>query len=112
MKLYSDTHIPKQIAIQLRQQGIDIVRCEEVDMAESSDIEHWKFAQEQERSILTNDDDDFLTLASDAWENGEEFYGIIYGNPSTQGKIGLIVRTCLAHINDDLTNQVIYISSK
>jgi hypothetical protein len=40
MKLYADTHIPKQVAIQLRQKGIDIIRCEEVGLGEASDDKH------------------------------------------------------------------------
>lgn len=109
MKLYSDTHIPKQVAIQLRQHEIDIIRCEEVGMSTASDEEHWQYAQDQKRIILTHDDD-FLTLASQAWLNDEQFSGVIYGSPQTQGRIGLIVKTCLANRNKDLTNQVIYIS--
>jgi predicted nuclease of predicted toxin-antitoxin system len=45
MKLYADTHIPKQVAIQLRQKGVDIVRCEEIGLAEADDNEHWAYAQ-------------------------------------------------------------------
>jgi predicted nuclease of predicted toxin-antitoxin system len=41
MKLYADTHIPKQVAIQLRQKGVDIVRCEDIGLAEADDNEHW-----------------------------------------------------------------------
>lgn len=109
MKLYADTHIPKQVAIQLRQNGIDVVRCEELGMAEASDEQHWQYAQTYERTILTHDDD-FLTLASESWSAGKKFFGIIYGNQKVQGKIGLIVRTCLMLKGKDLTNQVIYIN--
>lgn len=110
MKLYSDTHIPKQVAIQLRQKGIDIVRCEDVDLAEANDTEHWLYAQQEQRTILTHDDD-FLTLASIAWQNKETFYGVIYGGYQLQGKIGAIVNNCLTHQNEDLTNRVIYMRS-
>jgi hypothetical protein len=37
LKLFLDTHIDKQVALQLRAKGVDVVRCEEVGMAESSD---------------------------------------------------------------------------
>lgn len=110
MKLYADTHIPKQVAIQLRQQGLDVMRCEEVGLAEASDIEHWHFAQQRERAILTHDDD-FLVLASQAWNTNEQFSGVIYGASHLQGRIGTIVRNCLAYKDADLTNQVIYMQS-
>lgn len=107
MKLYADTHIPKQVAIQLRQKGIDIIRCEDINFAEADDTEHWTYAQQEQRTILTHDDD-FLTLASKAWQSGETFYGVIYGGYQLQGKIGAIVNNCLAQQDKDLTNQVIY----
>jgi hypothetical protein len=110
MKLYADTHIPKQVAIQLRQKGVDIVRCEEIGLAEADDNEHWAYAQKEERCILSHDDD-FLVLASQAWKNEETFFGLIYGASHLQGNIGAIVKYCLAHENDDLTNQVLYINS-
>jgi Domain of unknown function (DUF5615) len=107
VRLYADTHIPKQVAIQLRQKDIDIVRCEEVELAEADDNKHWLYAQQEQRTILTHDDD-FLTLATQAWQNGETFYDVIYGGSQLQGKIGAIVNNCLTHQDDDLTNQVIY----
>jgi len=110
MKLYADTHIPKQVAIQLRENGIDIVRCEEVGLAEATDIEHWKYAQRDERVVLTHDDD-FLTLAAEAWSNSEEFIGVIYGAPHFQGKIGIIVKNCLAYRDSNLANLVMYMQS-
>jgi len=33
LQLYTDTHIAKAIAEQLRAHGVDVVRCEEVGMA-------------------------------------------------------------------------------
>ena len=32
IKFYTDTHIARQVAIQLRAKGIDVVRCEDVGM--------------------------------------------------------------------------------
>ena len=90
--------------------GNDIVRCEDVNMATASDEAHWQYAQDNKRIILTHDDD-FLTLASNSWENDQLFYGVIYGSPITQGKIGTIVKACLSQKNIDLTNQVIYIQN-
>jgi hypothetical protein len=107
MKLYADTHIPKQVAIQLRQIGIDIVRCEEVGLAEADDNEHWEYAKKEERCILTHDTD-FLIRADIAWKDDETFFGVIYGSRHLQGNVGLIVKFCLAQQDNDLTNQVLY----
>jgi hypothetical protein len=37
IKFYADTHIAKAVAVQLRLRGVDIVRCEEVDMTQVDD---------------------------------------------------------------------------
>jgi predicted nuclease of predicted toxin-antitoxin system len=39
LKFYMDTHIPKAVAIQLRNKGIDVVRCEDVGLTESDDVD-------------------------------------------------------------------------
>ncbi len=55
IKFYTDTHIAKAVAIQLRQRGVDIIRCEEVGMALVADFDHLIYATEQGRTIITND---------------------------------------------------------
>jgi hypothetical protein len=42
IKFYTDTHIAKAVAVQLRQKGVDIVRCEEVGMAERARVQQKK----------------------------------------------------------------------
>jgi hypothetical protein len=44
LKFYADTHIDKDVAIQLRKKGVDVVRCEDVGMAEADDEAHLDYA--------------------------------------------------------------------
>ncbi len=55
IKFYTDTHIARVVATQLRQRSIDVIRCEEVGMALAGDFEHLAYATEQGRSVVTND---------------------------------------------------------
>lgn len=40
IRFYTDTHIAKQVAVQLQAKGIDAIRCEDVGMAEA-DAEYY-----------------------------------------------------------------------
>lgn len=55
LKFYFDTHIAKAVAVQLRLKGMDVMRCEEVGMAEASDIEHLEYAAMEGRAIVSMD---------------------------------------------------------
>ena len=57
IKFYTDTHIAKAVAVQLRNRGVDVVRCEEVGLAEADDLEHLEYATQQGRVMVTQDDD-------------------------------------------------------
>lgn len=121
IKFYTDTHIAKAVAIQLRNRGIDIVRCEEVGLAEAKDTEHLNYATTQKRMLITNDDD-FLNLISKWRQAGKSHYGVMYCLPHIQGDVavGKIVHICLEYhaliagragtVEDDIVNQVIYVS--
>ena len=37
LRFYFDSHIAKAAAVQLREKGVDVVRCEDVGMADASD---------------------------------------------------------------------------
>jgi len=63
IRYYLDTHIPKAVAEQLRLRGIDVVRCEEVGLAEADDTEHLEYAAAQERTLVSHDAD-FRTVHS------------------------------------------------
>lgn len=114
LKFYTDTHIPKQVAIQLRAKGIEVVRCEDVDMAEADDEAHLEYATENGFAIITKDDD-FLT----SHRQGKEHHGIFYCPHRNIPAIGLIVTKCSEYYDmielgaatiDEISNQVFYIT--
>jgi hypothetical protein len=55
LRFYTDTHIPRQVAIQLRMKGIEVVRCEEIGMAEADDESHLTYAAENGLALITKD---------------------------------------------------------
>jgi hypothetical protein len=98
LKLYFDTNIAKQIALQLRARGVDVVRCEEVGLAEVSDREHLEYAIEQGRAVVSRDND-FPRLNAEWLSEGKTHMGIFYLPPYLQGEdsIGIVVRFLLGY---------------
>lgn len=120
LKFYFDTHLAKQIAVQLRQRGVDVIRCEEVGMAEASDEEHLLYAV-QHGCAMVSMDEDFLAL-NDHWQAlGLTHLGIFKVSRFLRGKwnIGRIHHELLVYVEliaieaatleDDIYNHVIYI---
>ena len=118
-KLYTDGHIPKQVVNQLRKQGVDVVRCEDVSLKDVADIVHLNYAVENERTVLTCDND--FTRLDTAWKKeSKAHFGIIYVLPHRQGNTGFMVKEILflneailegaAELEIDIWNQVTYLS--
>jgi len=116
LKFYLDTHIPKQVAIQLRQRGIDAVRCEEVDMETADDEEHLAYST-KENCLLITFDKGFRDRAFRWLADGRSHGGIILVKSDLQGSsgIGIIVTECQflhdaveaeAATEDEFRNQV------
>jgi len=57
LRFYTDANIDKQVAIQLRQRGIEVTRCQDVGMDDVSDNEHLIYASEHNLSIISKDAD-------------------------------------------------------
>ncbi|MBL8120166.1 MAG: DUF5615 family PIN-like protein [Anaerolineae bacterium] len=85
LKFYADTHVPKAVAIQLRAQGIEVIRCEEIGLAEADDVEHLEYATSQGCTLVSHDLDLFnctvngCTMGSDTvelWCSTESFKGM------------------------------------
>ncbi|MBZ0305999.1 MAG: DUF5615 family PIN-like protein [Anaerolineae bacterium] len=119
IKFYTDTHIAKAVAVQLRQKGVDIVRCEEVGMAEASDLAHLEYATQHNRIVISHDSD-FLALHAEWQEQEHQHAGIIRVASHLQDKrhIGTIVKEVLAYhqlveigaaSDDDFRNHVYFI---
>jgi hypothetical protein len=121
LKFYTDTHIAKAVAVQLRERGVDIVRCEEAGLATASDLEHLEYATRENRVMITNDDD-FLALHKAWLKEHRRHGGILYCLPHVQGvsAIGKIVSECYelysliregaGSVEEDIANQIIYLS--
>jgi hypothetical protein len=118
LKFFTDTHIPKQVAIQLNALGIDVLRCQDCGLEDASDDKLLVYAVSHERAILTKDDD-FLTLHSQWQGDGREHFGIFYCPYRDKASIGLIVKICAeyheliesgAGTDNDIKNEVMYIT--
>lgn len=119
LKFYTDTHISKQVALQLRQHNVDVLRCEDVDMAEVDDITHLTFAATEGRVLITKDEG-FIKMHLEWQEDNRRHSGIFYCPYRDRPMIGLLVRECLYYveviesgagtIENDIVNQLFYIT--
>lgn len=120
LTFYFDTHIAKAAAEQLRTHGVDVLRCEEVGMAEASDDAHLEFATREDRVMITQDAD-FANLHVRWNEIGREHAGIMRVPPDLQGQaqISFIVKELRFYhdvaqagalvVKTDIINQLIYL---
>ncbi|MBZ0301560.1 MAG: DUF5615 family PIN-like protein [Anaerolineae bacterium] len=90
LKFYFDTHIPKAVAIQLRSRGIDVVRCEEVDLAEADDVEHLEYATAHGLTVVSHDLD-FPNIHAEWVYQGLRHAGIVVFSRKMHGNIGKLV---------------------
>mgnify|MGYP006283343175 FL=1 len=73
IRYYLDEHIAGAVAEGLRRRGIEVLTLTEAEMLGASDEEHFVFAREEGRTIVTHDDD-FLRLATQAADHA----GVVY----------------------------------
>ena len=85
LKFYTDTHIAKAVIQQLRARGVDIVRCQEVGMADAGDEEHLRYAAAQGR-ILVSQDGDFTIIHAEWRQAGRAHAGIMRVPPHLKGE--------------------------
>lgn len=96
LKFYTDTHIPKQVAIQLRQRNVEVVRCEEVGLAEADDETHLRFASENDLALITKDEG-FRARHFRWLKEDRSHAGIFFCNDRNLAAIGKIVNDCFAY---------------
>jgi uncharacterized protein with PIN domain len=93
LKFYLDTHIAKQVAVQLRQQDIDVIRCEEVGLGEADDETHLEYAAKHQYILITKDKGfrqrHFTWIAE-----GKNHHGVFLFKEGQTATIGSIVRFC------------------
>ena len=109
LTFYFDTHIAKAVAIQLRAKGVQVVRCEEVDMADASDEAHLQYATEN-GYVMVSQDDDFLALDAQ-WQSDEKSHAGIMKVPSEVqggGQISYLITTLLFYIEAEDAGAIDY----
>ncbi|MEG4860809.1 DUF5615 family PIN-like protein [Microcoleus sp. K1-B6] len=84
-----DEHIDSNIMRGLRRYGIDVTTTVDAGLRTKSDESHLAFIREQQRVIVTHDDD-FIIMASDT----SDYPGIVYCPPNSSS-IGEIIRSLI-----------------
>ncbi|KAB2863297.1 MAG: hypothetical protein F9K46_06035 [Anaerolineae bacterium] len=110
-KFYLDSHIDKEVAVQLRKKGVDVIHCAEVGMKDAKDPEHLTYAT-QIGYIMVTCDKGIRYQLHDQWQaEGKKHAGIIYFRGKDQCKsVSIIVNELLflyeaANYEVDLYNQ-------
>jgi len=92
LKYFTDKHIPKAVTDQLRNRGVDVLRCEDVQMDSASDPELLVFASQENRALISFDKD--FSLRHNEWQqSGKHHAGIFHIASHLQGEknIGKVV---------------------
>jgi hypothetical protein len=93
LKFYLDTHIDKQVAIQLRSHNITVIRCQDVELEDADDETHLTYAAEHQLILVTKDngfrDRHYLWISE-----GKHHAGIFFYPKRHIAGIGEIVSFC------------------
>lgn len=87
IRFHLDEHIDPSIARGLRRYGIDVTTTIEAGLRTQSDESHLVFIRQEQRVIVTHDDD-FWVIASQT----TDYPGIVYCPPNSRS-IGEIIRS-------------------
>ena len=108
LRLYFDHHVPRAIAIGVRQLGIDVLTTEADGTADRDDEFLLQRATDLGRVVFTQDRD-FLALAA-AWQRSRrEFTGMVYAHQlrvTIGGAIHDLALIALLMSPDDMRNRV------
>jgi predicted nuclease of predicted toxin-antitoxin system len=117
IKFYVESHIDKAVTTQLRRQGVDIIRAQDMGMKDADDPDHLEYATAEGRAVVTNDRD-FAELNNSWLAQGRNHAGIFLITRDKEN-IGMIVRTLLfwheavegeaATLENDVYNKVNYL---
>ncbi|MDE3133946.1 MAG: DUF5615 family PIN-like protein [Acidobacteriota bacterium] len=119
MRLLLDELYSKEIAVQLRTLGHDVVAVSELDLDGTKDPALLTVAATERRALVTNNARDFVPIASRWLASGREHSGLLLtfdrGLPRDRREIGRHVRTLAlaldANPDDDaLLNQIRWLS--
>lgn len=119
LRFYMDSHVPEAVAKQLRVAEVDVIRCQEIDMADAKDIEHLEYATQQGRAVITKDRD-FPALHQQWMTDNRQHSGIFFCPYRNEPSVGLIVKACLFYyraieekagtLEEDIENKLHYIT--
>ena len=99
ISFYTDTHIPYEVVRQLRENGAEVVRCQDVGLADVSDEEHLIYAAEHDHVLITCDHG-FENIHWRWMTEGKDHSGIIYCRMSALCTIGTILGNALLIYED------------
>lgn len=107
IRFHLDENVDPDIALALKQIGIDVTTSQETNLLSRSDVVQLSFAVSQSRVLMTHDDD-FLILNS----KGIDHSGIVYCQKDTK-PMGYIVRMLILLYEvatpEELKNRVEYL---
>lgn len=89
LTFFFDQHIPVAVARGLRRRGVDVLTAQDAERCGETDIDQLQYARQQNRVLVTFDDD-FLILAT----NREPHAGIAFCS-ATKYSIGELIRVLL-----------------
>lgn len=95
LRLYLDRHIKKQLAVGLRQRGIDVLTTEEASIDTASDEDQLAFAAKQDRAILTFNIRDFAPLHEQWTADAKPHAGIIVSHQLGSRQYGVLLARML-----------------
>lgn len=111
IRLYLDEDVRPLLAEILRGRGYDVVSALEVKHIALPDSDHFRFARENGRALLTFNICDFVPLASEALRRGESFPGLIVSDQLPLGELlHRTLRLLGSRQAEDIINTILWLS--
>lgn len=106
-KLLLDEHIWAYLAKILREQGFDVTHVNEVDLIAMPDKKIMEYAANKHMAIVTFNIKDYVPLAIQYYEDGNEHYGVVVSRELSQGELQRRVTKLLKSVTvEELMNTV------
>ena len=106
VRLYLDRHIKKQLAVDLRERGFDVLTTEEARMDTAPDEEQLEFAAKENRAILTYNIRDFAPLHQSWFAAGRLPSGIIVSRQLGSRQYGILLARMLLLLDQLSADQI------
>lgn len=101
MKFYLDEDLSSQIAVLLRNQGLDCISAHESGMLGASDLEQLSFASNHKRCLVTKNRDDFIRLTVQFFNDNLPHFGLLIIPSTIPGdKFSQIANALSSYAND------------